>query len=87
MKTSALANYVLTPRQFGKAVWAHRSKPLWIAEYHRHGNHDIYFQVYVATVPIPEGLKPWDVYSRRLGDDIHGFPTLEAAAKAGDESC
>lgn len=80
-------NYILTPRQFGKAVWAHRNKPVWVAEYHRHGNHEIYFQAYIATAPVPDGVKPWDVPSRRLGDEIHGFPSLEAAAKAGDESC
>lgn len=82
----SLENYTLTAREHGKPVWAHKTKPVWVAEYVRRSTVDLYYQAYVAIAPIPAGAKPWDVPSRRLGDAVHGFPTLGAALKAGDEA-
>lgn len=85
--TADIPNFTLTKRAFGKPVWLHNTKPVWVAEYSRIGIFDRYFQAYRATGPVPECLKPWDVPNVRLGDAIHGFSTLEAACRAGDESC
>lgn len=78
------ANYILTPREFGKPVWAHRTKPVWVVEYAR--GTEVYFQAYIATGVWEEGKQPWDMQSKRLGDPIHGFSTLKAAMQAGDEA-
>lgn len=86
MTKGAITRYALTPREHGKSVWLHKTKPVWVAEYHRRGVHEIYFQAYRATVPVPEGMKPWDVPNKRLGEEIHGFNSLDAAARAGDEA-
>lgn len=79
------SNFTLTKRTYGKAVWLHKTKPVWVAEYQRNGC-EVYFQAYRATGPVPECLKPWDVPSVRLGEAIHGFQTLESACRVGDES-
>lgn len=75
-------NYILTSRPFGKPVWAHRTKPVWVVEYARAGT--VYYQAYIATVVWEDGKQPWDMPNRRLGDPIHGFRSLKAAMQAGD---
>lgn len=86
MSIDAISNYNLTPRAHGKAVWLHKTKPVWVAEYHRAGTNEIYFQAYRAMVSVPEGMKPWDVPNKRLGNEIHGYVSLGLAARAGDEA-
>lgn len=81
-----LTNYTLVDRQHGSPVWIHNTKPVWLAKYERTDARAQYFQAYVATVSVPHGKQPWEVPNRRLGDAIHGFRTLQQAAKAGDEA-
>lgn len=69
------------------SCWLHKTKPVWINEYHAQIEKSHYFQAYRATAEVPDGRRPWETPSTYVGDAKRGFRSLEAAAKAGDESC
>lgn len=64
-------------------VWKHKTNPVWIVFYEAvEGVRAAYYQAYRAVRPVPAGRAPWSVDNRRIGNENHGFPTLEAAMEA-----